>query len=183
MTKNIHPIIKKLNISNKAKAYFNKLEFYEIIEDPIILSTHDNQRNEATENRWSFKVDRNLKYYKKEELKTFYKAIISSRAQYLVTNHPSVNMIFYTWYDDMSGNFYFSLISAIKSLPFGCTVNKVDFLDDIIQEFIDGPYKGVIPMNELIDVTNVVEEDEEDDIKKYILNVWSVILPENINRI
>lgn len=31
--KPIHLAIEKLNLSNKVKAYFNKLEFYEIIED------------------------------------------------------------------------------------------------------------------------------------------------------
>jgi hypothetical protein len=70
MTKNIHPSIRKLNISEKAKVYFNKLEFYEIIEDPIVLSTKDNRINEYSENRWSFRVDYNFKLCTKKDLTT-----------------------------------------------------------------------------------------------------------------
>jgi len=58
-------------------------------------------------------------------------------------------MVFYTWYDPMSGNFYFSIIPKNWSkllpdqeLPFGCTVNKVNKLECIISNFVNDPYKS-----------------------------------------
>ena len=50
MSKLMHPLIKELKISNKTKTYFNKLEFYEIIDAPVFLSNKDNEINEAISN-------------------------------------------------------------------------------------------------------------------------------------
>jgi len=92
-------------------------------------------------------------------------------------------MIFYTWYDDMSGNFYFSLIPINwtklpegKELPFGCIINKVEFLDDIIEEFVNDPYKGVIPISSLVDVDPLEKDDEEYVENTHVRNIWSIIL-------
>lgn len=179
MINEIHPTIEKLKISKKAKVYFTKLEFFEILEDPIILSTFEKKIDESLKNLWSFKVDRKLKNFTKDDLKIFYEAIIEHRAEFLRKNYPEFKMIIYTWYDDMSGNFYFSLIpTSWERLPFGCKIKKVKYLDDIIQEFIDDPYKGVIPMAELIDLDPLTEEeDDEEFYNNYILNVWSIIIP------
>lgn len=173
MTSNIHPSIRKLNISEKAKMYFSELEFYEIIEDLIIFSTKDNRINEYSKNRWGFRVDYNFKLCTKKELKTFYEAVIAARAKDLTTNHPGIRMIFYTRYDDMSGNLYFSLTQNQWK---NYNINEVTSIDNIIQDFIDDPDRGVIPMVKL-EVIDLNDQDEDDDIKKYVLNVWSVILP------
>ena len=84
----------------------------------------------------------------------------------------------------MSGNFYFSLIPINwsklpkgKELPFGCIINKVKSLDDIIEEFVNDPYKGVIPISSLIYVDPSEEEDEEENIENtHVQNIWSIIL-------
>ncbi|MCC8372171.1 MAG: hypothetical protein LN568_05530 [Rickettsia endosymbiont of Pseudomimeciton antennatum] len=172
MIQNIHPSIKKLNISEKAKVYFNKLEFYEIIEDPVVLSTKDNRINEYSENRWSFRVDYNFKLCTKKDLKAFYEAVIAARAKDLTTNHPGVKMIFCAWYDDMSGNLYFSLTQNQWE---NYNINKVTSIDNIIQDFIDGPDRGVIPMVRL-ETVDPNDQYEDDDMGNYVLNVWSVIL-------
>ena len=92
-------------------------------------------------------------------------------------------MVFYTWYDEMSGNFYFSIIPKNcpkllpgQELPFGCTVNKVDQLEDIISNFVNDLYKGRIPMDELEEVDPSDDYVDEEDPKKYILDVWYKLL-------
>lgn len=175
----IHPLIDLIDVSDEVKLYFTKLEFYEIIEDKIEFSTPSQEIDECRKNQWSFGVD--LEHCNAEDIALFYKSVISGRRKYLSDNNIHTKMIFYTWYDPMSGNFYFSLIpenwSKLPSgqeLPFGCTVNKVNDLEDIISNFINDPYKGIIPMDELVEVSE--DDDEEDDPKKYILDVWSIIL-------
>jgi hypothetical protein len=179
--KNIHPLIQELNLSNKTKAYFNKLEFYEIIEDDIILSDEFNDLDEALKNRWSFGVD--LRYCTADDLKVFYEAIINSRRKFLKEKNIAQQMIFYTWYDGMSGNFYFSIIPQDwnklppgKELPFGGIINKVESVDDIIEEFVNDKYKGVIPMDEFETVDSFEELDYEDYTSNFTLNVWSTTL-------
>ena len=90
-----------------------------------------------------------------------------------------INLIFYTWYE--LGDFYFSMIPQDwrlldlgEELPFGCTVNKVDDLKVIIQNFVNDPEKGAIEFSELQDVYK--DDDEDDDPKNYVLDVWSTIL-------
>lgn len=167
---NIHPLIQNINISQEVKRYFNRLEFYEIIEDAILLSTASHEINECMENRWSFGVE--LKYCNANDILAFYHAIIDARKQYLVHNNIYTKMIFYTWYDIMSGNFYFSIIPKNwpkllpdQELPFGCTVNKVDKLEDIISNFVNDPHKGRIPIDELEEVDPSDDYGDEEDPK------------------
>ena len=83
----------------------------------------------------------------------------------------------------MSGRFYFSIIPKDWSklrpdqeLPFSCTVNKVSNLGEIISNFINDPCKGVLKLDELEEVDPSEYGDEEEDPKKYILDVWSKTL-------
>jgi len=76
----IHPLIEELDISNKVKRYFNKLEFYEIIEDYIVFSDKLKEIDEARANCWSFKVE--LKFCEINDIKAFYLAIISARRKF-----------------------------------------------------------------------------------------------------
>ena len=94
-------------------------------------------------------------------------------------------MIFYTYYDYMSGGFYFSIIPKNwfqlpegKELPFDCVINKVETLDAIIDKFVSDPCKGVILLSEtvLVDPSEEDEDDEGDFKNSYVLDVWSTVL-------
>jgi hypothetical protein len=178
MNLNRHHLIEKMNISEQAKYYFDKLKFYEIIEDALVLSTTLHKVNECMENQWSFKVE--LEYCTENDILVFYHAIIDARRQYLVINNVDIKVFFYTWYDSMSGNFYFSIISQnwkklspSQELPFYCAVNKVSNLEDIIQKFVNDPYQGRIPVEELQEVDN---ESDDEDPENDILDVWCIEL-------
>jgi hypothetical protein len=184
MTQTLHPTIASLDISLKAKRYLNKLEFYDIITDKVLISTDVNKIDEAMKNLWVFSIDWDSKKVTKEELLCFYKAVVISRSNYLKEHFPAVKMVFYTWYDDLAGNLRFSMISDTKGkLPFGCNIHHVDSISVIIQEYIDGEYKGFIPISEFEDVTNLEFKQEEEDseeeerLKNYVLNVRSIELP------
>ncbi len=180
----MHHLIQKLNISDQSKIYFNSLELYDIIKDPIVLSDKATDIDECLANHWSFNVD--LKYCDKDDLKAFYQAIIENRKSYLLANKIDLKMIFYAWCDNLPGNLNFSIIPQNwsklpkgKELPFGCTINKVESLDKIIEDFTNHPHQGVIKLDSLqIDSLQKVDhdEDDEDDLSKYVLNVWSCIL-------
>lgn len=90
-------------------------------------------------------------------------------------------MIFYTWYDAMAGNFNFSLVnSKEEKLPFECSIIVAHSLEEIIQEFAEDPYKGVIPWEELKIIESSEDTQEkipDEGIENHTLSVWSVILP------
>lgn len=177
--KDIHPLINELNVSGRTKSYFNQLELYDILEDPMICTDEDGV-DECIENRWSFGVE--LDYCNKEEIYEFFQSVIKSRQKFLQDNKIKIPMVFYTWYDEMSGNFYFSTIPENwsklrkgKDLPFGCDINKVKTLNDIIDNFIHDEYKGVIPFDEF-EIVDSSEDDEDDSEPEYTLDVWSTRL-------
>jgi hypothetical protein len=183
--KTLHPIIEKMNVSEKAKSFFNKYEFYEIIEDPIATYEGDKEIEEHMKNRWSFKVD--LKYCAKDDILDLYHEILKSRREYIKENNIKKKLLFFTWYDSMSGSFYFSIISkkndedsTYSELPFDCTLEKVQSIEELVQIYIDDSYKGVIPLSE-IKFFEDGEEEEMDKLleeieEKYTLPLWVTTL-------
>ena len=51
----------------------------------------------------------------------------------------------------------------------------MDDLKIIVQNFVKDQYKGTIPLDELNEI-NQLKDNEYDDSKNDILNVWSTIL-------
>ncbi len=172
----IHPLIDNLNIEVETKKYFTQLELNELIDDKIELSSDSLDIDEASQNWWKFKVD--LDHCNVNDIKILFAAILESRKSYIKNHLTDVNLIFYAWYDYQSGDFNFSIIpknwsklEVDQELPFGCSINKVEEVDLIIAKFVDDPYKGVIPMEDLEDVDpeDTEELQGEDD---YTLDVW-----------
>ncbi|MCZ6886496.1 MAG: hypothetical protein O7C59_04780 [Rickettsia endosymbiont of Ixodes persulcatus] len=100
-----------------------------------------------------------------------------TRKNFLEKNYINKKMIFYTWYDPMSGNFYFSIVPKDwkklpqdKEVPLGCIVYRAETIDDIILEFINDKYKGRIPLDELTLVDP--SEDDDNDVSNFTLNVY-----------
>lgn len=184
--KNLHPLISEMDISETVRQYFNGLELYDLICDKLIIGKNDEEINESSLNCWSFSLDPNQ--CTKNDIIQLYKSIISSRTQDLKKLDRDQEAIFYTWYDSMSGNFYFSLIAVGwkgmlegRELPFCCEISQVTSLDCIIEEFLHDPYRGSIPLEELKVIggnrdrdTRVLDESEGENDS---LKVWSIIIP------
>jgi hypothetical protein len=182
MQDKIHPVIDSLKLSDNAKKYFSHLEFYEIIEDTVIINLPEkNNINEALENQWSFAVEENFDLFTKTRFESIFLAVIQARSGYIKAKYPNVQMKFYTWYESISGNFYFSLISKKEQrLPFGCAIHMYDSLDNVIQEFIDDPYKGKIPLSECTLIKSEglsIQKEQEEVEEELVLNVWLTVIP------
>ena len=178
MRKNeIHPIIQALGVSNEAKTHFNEIKLYEIMENNIIFETADDPWYQARANWCEFSVA--LKYCTKKDLQILYQSIIDTKSKQIQNTGQDQKMLFYAWYDPMGalgGTLNFSLISPgqWETLPFRSIANLVNSMDDILEEFIQCPYKGTIRIDELVDVDPAEEDDDEPEC---IVNVWSTILP------
>ena len=179
--KNIHNTLQKLNVSNLVKCYFNSLEFDEIIDSPLVTSTKLLKIDESIENLWSFSVD--LKYCTEDDILIFYESIINARKANLVKNNINEKMIFYTWYDELSGCFYFSSIPVgwknLKPgqvLPFDCLIHKAEILQKIVSNFSTDQYRGKIPMGELKLLEQSDSFDDNTVFKNHGLDFWSIIL-------
>lgn len=92
------------------------------------------------------------------------KQLIDSGSKFCVT--------FYLWFDEQSGHLCFNVLSGrIKKLPFGCIVKIVPDPLSIIKSCLSSPYLYYIPANEIIEISSV-DDDSDDDEIEYILPVY-----------
>lgn len=97
-------------------------------------------------------------------------AVVSS---FLKENFPQKNMMFYVWFDNLSGVLNASCVSDIyKILPFEVKIRETDDLDKIIQDYLNDEYKGIIPLEEFKE--DMLRENEEvmaSPLDVYVLKV------------
>jgi hypothetical protein len=176
MSNPISKTIKPLNIfCGKEQRYLPYKEFYKIMQDHVYINKINDQFDETRKNYWTFELDNDPLQCKKENIKNFYTEIISARSNFIKTNYPNLKMVFYTWYEQWQFRLSLTQIHWGK-LPFECDVKKVESLDDVIQDFIDDPYKfGIIPFENLTEVTD--NDNDEEFLKNRSINVWSIVSP------
>ncbi|MCB2408626.1 hypothetical protein [Hymenobacter lucidus] len=99
-----------------------------------------------------------------------YHIIAAKREQLQHIRGSSYAMQFYCWHDEQAGQLRFSLIAAAAMLPFGCRVQLVAEVADILQPFLTSSYLDGISWSELEEATPSFEADE------YLLKVWQTVL-------
>lgn len=97
--------------------------------------------------------------------------MIKNRISQLDKSDKSIDLIFYSWFDEQAGNLNFNFInSGQENLPFKSELEFVDSLDSIISDFLDSKYIDGIPLDELEDVTDTNEETDF-KLKVYIEDI------------
>lgn len=124
-----------------------KEEFFQnndkILSAEIYLTDNlDNLLNEMETNHWCLNIDpKTAKNIEKQELKDFLKNVIENRKSQLEKSSMNIDLVFYIWFDQFSGNLHFNLInSKHEKLPFDSELNFVDSIDKIIEKFLDSTY-------------------------------------------
>jgi hypothetical protein len=107
-----------------------------------------------------------------QNVKDFFDTFIKKIAKQLKNDQSAT---FYCWIDELAAQLRFNVISGCpKKLPFGCTVEKADEIETIINNYLTYDYHAGIPWSEMIVTDNVPDDDdEEDDPLSYILPVFS----------
>ncbi|UNK17026.1 hypothetical protein MNQ98_21420 [Paenibacillus sp. N3/727] len=155
---------------NSKEFYFKDLE--EIITDPILIGSSEDDLNEEIDNNmWRISFDAELKkVLTVNDYKIFFNRVIQNRREQIIGSTSNHGMIFYLWFDQLACQIRFNLISVLhKKLPFQCDVEIVEHMDDIILTFLNSPFHDGIPIEGYND--NIEEE-----FKPYILRVYQTIL-------
>lgn len=142
-----------------------KQEFFEnineIITDKIYLAEKLDELNKEIElNHWSIGIDsETAKTIKSKDLGNFLRKVIKNRISQLDKSDKDMDLIFYSWFDEQAGNLNFNFInSRHENLPFSTELEFVDSLDTIINDFLNSRYLDGIPLDELEDVSEDIEE-------------------------
>jgi hypothetical protein len=164
-------------LRNKGIKAYN--EIIEIAEQPNLLFSNDiGQYNaEASYNLYTIQNLNNL--IKKNnisisELEKVFIFIEAAWSAYLNNYFKGKHFVFYLWGDYQIPAIRISVISFYKELelPFGCTLNKVYEMQDVLTQYKEKVQFDGIP------IINIDKSDshEDEDVHKYILTVYLKII-------
>ncbi len=142
----------------------------DVLDDEIIVSTENPVKE--YDNTWAFTVptDKGITI---TDMTNFIEQIINHKQA-----QTSAQMTLYSWFDEMSGQFKFSLSSLPKEkLPFKCKLSHVASVKEILALCLATTKPGIVPSDELeeISIEEVFQSEEE---SSYVLQVWSTVINE-----
>ncbi len=143
----------------------------DVLNDDVVVSKENPK--EELKNTWAFTIplDSGITL---EDMLNFMEKIVNYRKKQALDQ-----MIIYSWYDEMSGQFKFSLTSLPKEmLPFRCELEHVDSLKEILALCLNTSEPGFIPKKELEEISLDEAFQSEDQKKLYKLKVWSTVINE-----
>ncbi|KRE50589.1 hypothetical protein [Paenibacillus sp. Soil522] len=148
----------------------NKEEFLkeldEIVEDKMFIGNGiEDLEEEISQNTWSISMSQQLaNEFTVIEMRNFFCKVISNRGEQIGKSNCKNGMIFYVWFDWLSGRLRFNLITDIHTkLPFKCKIERLENIDSVINEFLTYPYHDGIPFEEATDDDEGIKEDTEVD--------------------
>lgn len=136
-------------------------ELDEIVEDEIFIGESiEDLKEEISQNMWSISMSQQLaNEFTVEEIKDFLSKVIANRFEQIAESDCKHGMLFYVWFDWLSGRLLFNLISDVHTkLPFGGQIEILKDIDSIIEQFLSYPYHDGIPFEEARD--DEITEDE-----------------------
>ena len=162
-------------------------DFKKILNSPIYLDRETAQLQEGIlKNAWGFGLsDKFLKKITIMDLSQFVSDLIIHRTRQIRDMNLGKNATLYIWFDAMALQIRFNILSGENiELPFGCTLNFVESLNVILQQYIDAEYED--SKNSYYTFDAVRERDSEGnmpdweyenkDFDEYIQDVWVTTL-------
>ncbi|MFK7806245.1 MAG: hypothetical protein AB8F74_00460 [Saprospiraceae bacterium] len=119
------------------KEFFTNLE--EIVTDHIFIAIDkEDLQKEIETNCWSISIPIQLiEKIKEEELTKFIERIKHNRKDQLNKSDKRVDLLYYSWHDEMSSQFKFNFINANHNqLPFGIPIIQVESESKILTNFL-----------------------------------------------
>ena len=144
--------------------FFQNLD--EIVSDEMYLTESlDQLEMEIQANHWSIGIDsETAELIKNHDLQDFLRKVIQNRVKQLNESDKKMGLLFYTWFDEQSGNLNFNFInSGHQHLPFGAKLEFVDSMDKILSDCLNSRYLDGIPCNELENLSS--KANHKDDIE------------------
>ncbi|WP_079914443.1 hypothetical protein [Paenibacillus sp. 32352] len=164
-------------LRNKAVKAYN--EIIDIAEQPNLLFSNDKSQYNAEASYNLYTIQKLNKLIKKSsisigEMEKVFIFIEASWSTYLKKHYRDRSFIFYIWGDYQMPAIKLSVVSFYEGfeLPFGCILNKVSDMQDVLFQYKEKAYFDGITIIEM-DESILNEEELEND---YILTVYSKII-------
>jgi hypothetical protein len=164
--------------ANKAD-FFNDLSSH--ISDTIYLTDRTDEVDlEIKHNYWAFVAPIEIVAQTTTcDLLEFIKKVKYNYNNQLNKSKLNIDLIFYLWFDEMSGQLCFNFINSNHDrLPFRCKLKYTVGQEEIVDEYLKSKYhRQVIPWNELQAIETPEEIAEPDLLEKdlydnFILKVY-----------
>lgn len=160
-------------------------DFDEILKEALVI-TNNNFTDVKFEypNMWCLSFTPEFfKELEHDKLVSFFKTLIETRGIQLRATEFKKPLTFYLWFDEQALQLRFNIIPGeATSLPFGCTVNKVDSIEPILNKFfsiINDVLKGK-DFFEVYDAQDIEDIDDDESPKNYVLDVYvQTLYPQN----
>jgi hypothetical protein len=164
-------------LSNKGIKAYN--EIVEIAEQPGLLFSNDSGQYNAEANYNLHTIQKLNKLIKKDsdsihELEKVFIYIENSWSMYLNKHFRGKSFHFYVWGDSQIPAIRLSVVSYYEGveLPFGCTLNKVSNIENVLIQYKEEAQVDGITIIET-DESNLNDDETESD---FILTVYSKII-------
>jgi len=160
------------------------VDFEFIINDDIYLSGSSyEEKKEVYNNFWQISFDEKfISQLSLKQLNDFLSILLKKRSEQIVEMSDVSVATFYLWFDKQSSQLCFNLLSGENiELPFACTVKTADSHDIILNKCVNEAQYPAIKWDdiEFIEKGDPGWDDDDDDPKKFILDVWRITLPFN----
>ena len=123
------------------KEFIESLE--EIVTDKIFITSEtDSIDKEVSSNMWRISTDNDvISQLSTQDLLNVIQRIKVNRHGQLTKSAETVDLIFYMWHDVQASQLRFNFINSNhQKLPFGTTINLVEYESIIINEFLSDEY-------------------------------------------
>lgn len=144
----------------------DKIEFFqdleEIVIDPLFFGdSKEDIDQKIAMNTWSISISNELaRDLTVKDFMDFFEKVISNRRKQIKNSNNQIGKLLYVWFDWQSGRIRFNVISDYNTkLPFNCKIEVIDKLGVIIEDFLRYPYHDGIPVEDVTDEDEEVEEE------------------------
>jgi hypothetical protein len=186
----IPPIANLPTVSSKAKQTtkqtmtINKTNFFNDlssqISEPLYLTEKTDEINEEiNHNYWSLSAPTDIiSQTTTTDFLEFIQKVKDNYKNQLDKSHLDIDLIFYLWFEEMSGQLSFNFINSNHDkLPFGCKLKHINRPEDIIEQYLKSKYHEGIPWSELVTVETPEQMAESDRLEKdlhdnFVLTVY-----------
>jgi len=134
---------------------------------------------ETGTNQCTLKIDsETAKSVENLKLSNFLNDVIKNRKAQLEKSSKDVDLLFYTWFDDLSGYLHFVLINAKhQNLPFQSKAIFVGSINQIVEKFLDPEYLDYLSKASW----ETLENDQQN--KEDIVYVYKKLVKKEDNKI
>jgi hypothetical protein len=164
-------------LRNKGIKAYN--EIIEIAEQPNLLFSNDRGQCNVEASYNLYTIQKLNKLIKKnsisiDELEKVFVFIEESWSTYLNNHFKGKTFVFYIWGDFQIPSIRVSVVSFYEELelPFKCTLNKVNDIQDVLIQYKENAQIDGITIID-VDESDLNEDEEENE---YILTVYSKII-------